>query len=85
MGMVKLIMSYKISSTLYVLSFAFPDTALMWHTRHMHTPPPTNLYKGSRFPAEIISHGVWPSCRFCLSYRDVAEQMAERGVFLCTW
>ena len=54
----------------------------MWHTRRMNTPPPTNLYTGPRFPAEIISHGVWPSCRFCLSYRDVAELMAERGVIL---
>ena len=54
----------------------------MWHTRRMNTLPPTNVYTRPRFPAEIISHGVWPSCRFCLSYRDVAELMAERGVIL---
>jgi len=33
-----------------------------------------------RFPAEIISHCVWLYFRFCLSYRDVEEIMAERGV-----
>jgi putative transposase len=56
----------------------------------MNTPPPTNLYKRHRFPAEIISHCVWLYFRFCLSYRDVEELMAERGVILtyeavCYW
>src|ERR1700686_1848682 len=38
------------------------------------------LYFRRRFPAEIISHCVWLYFRFCLSYRDVEELMAERGV-----
>jgi putative transposase len=42
----------------------------------------TNPYKRHRFPAEIISHCVWLYFRFCLSYRDVEELMAERGVSL---
>ena len=29
-----------------------------------------------------MSHGGWLYCRFCLSYRDVEELMAERGVSL---
>ena len=41
-----------------------------------------NPYKRHRFPAEIISHCVWLYFRFCLSYRDVEELMAERGVIL---
>ncbi len=41
-----------------------------------------NLYKRHRFPAEIISHCVWLYFRFSLSYRDVKEMMAERGVIL---
>src|SRR5664279_3308663 len=40
------------------------------------------LYYRRRFPAEIISHCVWLYFRFCLSYRDVEEIMAERGVVL---
>ncbi len=48
----------------------------------MNTPPAPNPYKRHRFPAEIISHCVWLYCRFCLSYRDVEELMAERGVML---
>ena len=48
----------------------------------MITRPVTNPYKRHRFPAEIISHCVWLYFRFCLSYRDVAELMAERGVTL---
>ena len=38
------------------------------------------LYFRRRFPAEIISHCVWLYFRFCLSYRDVEEIMAKRGV-----
>ena len=37
-------------------------------------------YSGYRFPAVIISHCTWLYFRFALSYRDVAEMMAERGV-----
>jgi putative transposase len=48
----------------------------------MKTPPTSNPYKRHRFPAEIISHCVWLYFRFCLSYRDVEELMAERGVIL---
>lgn len=48
----------------------------------MTTPPIASPYKRHRFPAEIISHCVWLYFRFCLSYRDVEELMAERGVIL---
>ena len=33
-----------------------------------------------RFPAEIISHCVWLYFRFPLSFRDVEEMLAMRGV-----
>ncbi len=39
-------------------------------------------YKGFRFPPEIIAHAVWLYFRFALSYRDVEELLAERGVVL---
>jgi putative transposase len=44
--------------------------------------PPSRdpLYRGYRFPAEIISHAVWLYYRFALSHRDVEELLAERGV-----
>jgi putative transposase len=48
----------------------------------MNPPPSTHLYKRHRFPAEIISHCVWLYFRFCLSYWDVEELMAARGVIL---
>ncbi len=37
-------------------------------------------YRGYRFPPEIISHAVWLYHRFCLSFRDVEDLLAERGV-----
>ena len=41
-----------------------------------------SAYKGFRFPPEIISHTVWLYFRFYLSYRDVEELLAERGVIV---
>src|SRR5438309_5832708 len=43
---------------------------------------PPDRYKHHRFPAEIISHGVWLYYRFCLSYRDVEELLFVRGVLV---
>jgi len=37
-------------------------------------------YRGYRFPPEIINHAVWLYHRFSLSFRDVEELLAERGV-----
>ena len=37
-------------------------------------------YRGYRFPADIISHAVWLYYRFGLSFRDVEDLLAERGV-----
>ena len=42
----------------------------------------TPSYSGYRFPAEIISHAVWLYYRFCLSFRDVEDLLAERGVIV---
>jgi putative transposase len=41
--------------------------------------PSQPLHHRRRFPGEIISHCTWLYFRFCLSYRDVEEMMAERG------
>jgi hypothetical protein len=35
-----------------------------------------------RFPAELISHAVWPYHVFSLSFRDAELILAERGVIL---
>ena len=37
-------------------------------------------FKGYRFPPEIISHAVWLYFRFSLSFRDVEELLAQRGI-----
>ena len=33
-----------------------------------------------RFPTDIIRHAVWLYARFTLSYRDVEDLLAERGL-----
>ena len=39
-------------------------------------------YHGYRNPPEIISHAVWLYHRFCLSFRDVEDLLAERGIMV---
>ena len=42
----------------------------------------TPSYRGYRFPPEVISHAVWLYYRFCLSFRDVEDLLAKRGVIV---
>ena len=37
-------------------------------------------YRRHRFPPPVIQHAIWLYLRFTLSYRDVEELLAERGL-----
>src|SRR5258707_563051 len=37
-------------------------------------------YRRHRFPPAVIQHAIWLYLRFTLSYRDVEELLAERGL-----
>src|SRR6516162_5723038 len=39
-------------------------------------------YARQRFPPEVIRHAVWLYLRFTLSYRDVEDLLAERGLIV---
>ena len=39
-------------------------------------------YHGYRFPPEVISYAVWLYYRFSLSFRDIEDLLAERGVIV---
>ena len=39
-----------------------------------------STYQRHRFPSEILSHAVWLYHRFYLSFREVEELLAERGI-----
>ena len=54
----------------------------MCDTWGMKEQASTPSYKRHRFPPEVIGHAVWLYFRFALSYRDVEEMLAERGVHL---
>ncbi len=54
----------------------------MCDTFVMTTTTPAPSYKRYRYPAEIIAHTIWLYFRFNLSFRDVEELMAARGVLL---
>ena len=44
----------------------------------MNSPAPS--YHGYRFPADIIAHAVWLYFRFSLSFREVEDLLAQRGI-----
>ena len=37
-------------------------------------------FKRHRFPPEVIKHAIWLYARFTLSFRDVEDLLAERGI-----
>ena len=39
-------------------------------------------YSGYRFPPEIIQHAIWLYVRFTLSFRDIEDLLAERGIMV---
>ena len=43
----------------------------------MNTP---SIYRGYRFPPDVIAYAVWLYHRFTLSLRDIEDLLAERGV-----
>ena len=45
-----------------------------------HSPMHTVSYHRHRFPAEVIQHAVWLYFRFPLSFRDVEDLLAQRGI-----
>jgi putative transposase len=40
----------------------------------------TPSYKHNRYPVEVIHYAVWLYFRFCLSYLDVEDLLAECGI-----
>jgi len=45
-------------------------------------PAERSPYCGYRFPPEIIAHAVWLYFRFHLSFCDVQDLLAERGIIV---
>jgi hypothetical protein len=64
------------------LTFRLAQRLPRCHTRRTKPSSTSHPSKRHRFPAEIISHGVWLYFRVCLSYREVEQLMAARGVTL---
>jgi hypothetical protein len=48
--------------------------------RRLAVPAPRSSFAGFRFPPEVITVAVRWYLRYSLSYRDVAELLAERGI-----
>ncbi|GLS22201.1 hypothetical protein GCM10007874_52180 [Labrys miyagiensis] len=40
-------------------------------------------YARHRFPPAVLQHAVWSYLRFSLSYRDIEDLLAERGLDIC--
>jgi IS6 family transposase len=48
--------------------------------RHVQVPPPRSSFAGFRFPPDVITLAVRWYLRYGLSYRDLEELLAERGI-----
>jgi len=60
---------------------AIGQTPSMRSHQHLHPRPgPSSAFAGYRFPPEVITLAVRWYLRFGLSYRDVEELLAERGI-----
>ena len=46
----------------------------------MEPPVRSISYKRHRFPADVIRHAVWLYFRSTLTFRDVEELLAQRGI-----
>ena len=55
-----------------------------WHETGVMTSSSASAFGGFRFPREVISVAVRWYLRYGLSYRDVEELLAERGVNVTT-
>src|SRR6266700_4036485 len=64
------------------IAWGDPLFALFTNTTDMKTHESAPDYTGYRFPPEIISHAVWLYFRFSLSFRDVEELLAQRGIIV---
>jgi transposase-like protein len=60
---------------------SFRQAELM-RRRHRRVPPPRSSFAGFRFPREVIVLAVRWYLRYGLSYRDVEELLAERGIIV---
>src|SRR5438067_10867386 len=49
-------------------------------TPALAAPADRSLFRGYRFPPEVIGYAVWLYFRFHLSLRDVQDLLAERGI-----
>jgi hypothetical protein len=54
--------------------------AVLMRRRHFRLPVPRSSFAGFRFPPEVITVAVRWYLRYGLSYRDVEELLAERGI-----
>ena len=56
------------------------ETGLEGPARGVNYRHGSALCRRHRFPSPIIQHAIWLYLRFTLSYRDVEELLAERGL-----
>ncbi len=63
------------------LTRGLPNSGFLCRNKGMSSRS-IGLYRNHRFPPEIIAHAVWLYHRFSLSFREVEELLAERGVIV---
>ena len=69
------------SAKLHTENMPFFDIVTLsdWRDNSAMSKSDTPYYR-HRFPPEVISHAVWLYYRFTLSFRDIEEMLAVRGI-----
>ena len=74
----------KFLSISYGIAILLDCSGVIWPSLFLHLatvpPSPAPSYHGYRFPPEIISYAVWLYHRFCLSFRDAEDLLAQQGI-----
>lgn len=68
-----------IDGSVALVDDSFRQAELM-RRRYRRVPPPQSGFAGFRFPREVIVLAVRWYLRYGLSYRDVEELLAKRGI-----
>src|ERR1700719_3729730 len=62
------------------MGFVTPAVACWMYVRAVAEGMSKISYAGYRFPPEVIHQAIWLYLRFTLSFRDVEDLLAERGI-----
>ena len=69
-----------VGTVIFSAGFVTPAVACWMYVRAVAEGMRKISYAGYRFPPEVIHQAIWLYLRFTLSFRDIEDLLAERGI-----